>query len=131
MGPIGTGHDKDARDLAHHRSASRQQVRLAVFQGELDATSHEELARTLDELLETPEPIIVDLSGSRFCSASCIELIAQRAQHAQAMRIDFSVMAPRFMARCFELHEPAPRVIPGHRPLSAGAERKFVHIYTV
>ncbi|MBD8506456.1 STAS domain-containing protein [Hoyosella sp. G463] len=131
MGSIGTGQQDHAAGWERRGHGPREPVRLAVFQGELDATSHDELASTMRELLKAPDPIIVDLSGSRFCSASCIERIAEWAQRAKTMGIDFSIMAPRSIAQCFELFEPAPHVIPGHRPLTAGPERRFVHIYTV
>ncbi|WP_278314570.1 STAS domain-containing protein [Lolliginicoccus levis] len=131
MGSTGTDRQNHAADRERRGHGVRAPVRLAVFQGELDASSHEELACTMSDLLETRTPIIVDLSGSRFCSASCIELIAGWAQRASAMDIDFSIMATRSIAQCFALYDPAPRVIPGHRPLSAGSERRFVHIYTV
>ncbi|MBB3038781.1 STAS domain-containing protein [Hoyosella altamirensis] len=92
-------------------STPRGGVRVAVLQGELDASKRAEITEGIHDLLEAGTPVMLDLSQVRFCSVACIEAIARCATRASDIRVDFSIFAPRVVARCLALYEPTPHVI--------------------
>ncbi|AEF39863.1 STAS domain-containing protein [Hoyosella subflava] len=92
-------------------STPRGGVRVAVIQGELDASRRAEIIEGMHDLLETGSPVVLDLSQVRFCSVACIEAIAQCATRADQINVDFTIFAPRVVARCLALYEPTPHVV--------------------
>lgn len=90
--------------------ASGRRVSL-VIQGELDAARCGEFKQELLALLELRTPSVLDLSQVRFCSVACIEAIAECAALANKRSISLSIFAPRVVAKCLQLYEPAPKVV--------------------
>lgn len=99
-----------------------------VVDGELDATRCAEFKQELLGLLELRKALMLDLSQVDFCSVACIEAIAEIATLAEERAIQFSIFAPRSVARCLMLYEPTPNVVTLDEAVTESSQRRALRL---